>query len=270
MLVTLRQLLPIITALIATAPAQAARSDWALAPQSQLRLLLEGTGTDAAGTLRGGVEIVLDPGWYTYWRTPGEAGVPPRFDFSGSGNIGDVEVFYPAPVRHDDGTSVSLIYPDEVVFPLTITPADPTRPVTLRVGATFGVCRDVCIPAQASAEVESRASADALTHQRLARYLQRVPQPAMPGRFDVEAVQARGDVLTIAVRMPDSVSGDLFFEPPEGWYVGQPTFVSRAAGVSRYRLSLAGKPPKAALGGQILRFVAVAGGEAIQKDVTVP
>ena len=64
------------------------------ADESQLRLLLT---ADAAGQIGGGIEIALEPGWYTYWRNPGEAGVPPVFDFSGSENVASVDVMYPAP-----------------------------------------------------------------------------------------------------------------------------------------------------------------------------
>ena len=83
-------------ALAAPAQALAARSDWAAADQAQLRLLLSHA---AAGPIEGGIEISLEPGWYTYWRTPGDAGVPPVFDFGGSRNVASVEVLYPAPER---------------------------------------------------------------------------------------------------------------------------------------------------------------------------
>jgi len=259
----------VVICLAAPAAALAARSDWVAAEQSQLRLLVGGEA--AHGRLRAGVEIVLEPGWYTYWRNPGEAGVPPRFDFSGSTNVAAVEVLYPAPERYDDGVSVSLIYRDEVVFPLLVTPAAPGSPVRLELDAEFGVCREVCIPTGAGAAVDVPASPDPdpLAEARVKRYEARLPQPPEPGRFDVESVTVAGDALDIAVRMPESGYADLFAEPPAGWYVGQPTFVAREGEVSRYRLPLAGKPPDAPIAGQTFRFVAVAGGEAIEEVVAV-
>src|SRR5262249_55536824 len=122
--------------------AAAAHSEWSQADQAQLRLLLAGPAVDR---IAGGVEITMTPGWHTYWRTPGETGVRPAFDFSGSDNVAAVEVFYPVPERLDDGTGVSLVYTDEVVFPLAVTPVEPERPVTLRLQASFGVCSEVCI-----------------------------------------------------------------------------------------------------------------------------
>ena len=246
----------------------AARSEWSPADRAQMRLLLS---PPKDGRITGGVELLLEPGWHTYWRNPGESGVPPVFDFSGSENVADIEVLYPAPNRHDDGASVSLVYRDEVVFPLLITPQASDRAVTLRVKAAFGVCSEVCIPTGASAEVELQvdAAADPLAGARLARFLPYVPKAPEPGHFDIEHVVAEADALVIDVRMPESSYSDLFVDPPTGWYVAQPVFVSRSAGVSRYRLSLSGHPAGAAIGGQTFRFVAAAGGEAIEESVVI-
>jgi DsbC/DsbD-like thiol-disulfide interchange protein len=259
----------ILIAVSVSGPAFAARSDWAPADDAQMRLLLT---PGANGRIDGGVELVLEPGWYTYWRNPGEAGVPPIFDFSRSDNVANVEVRYPAPVRKDEDGAVSLVYQDEVVFPLSITPRKPDAPITLRADVKFGVCSEICVPTSSMAEVmlSPGADEDALSTARLRGYEERVPKPPEPGRFDLETVSTDGDALTIGVRMPDSSYSDLFAEPPEGWFIGQPEFVDRTNGVSRYRLSLAGRPRDAQIRGQEFRFVAVAGGEAIEKAVSIP
>jgi DsbC/DsbD-like thiol-disulfide interchange protein len=248
--------------------AHAVRSDWAIADAAKMRVLLAGPRDDG---IVGGIEFALEPGWYTYWKNPGEAGVPPTFDFSGSQNVADVVVLYPAPERYDDGTSVSLIYRDEVVFPLAVTPERPGEPVTLNVEAALGVCSRVCIPTRASAAAKLPPAAphDALSEALLERFLARVPKPAEPGRFEVESVTVAGEALLIDVRMPDSAYSDLFADPPEGWYIGQPALVSRSDGVSRYRLSLAGRPRDGVVRGKTFRFVAVAGGEAIEEAIEI-
>ena len=258
----------LLLSLAVPAEALAARSAWSPAAQSQLRLLL---AAPEAGRIDGGIEIVLDPGWYTYWRSPGEAGVPPVFDFSGSENVADVQVLYPAPERYDDGFSISLIYRDEVVFPLVVTPVDATRAVTLNLAARYGVCRDVCIPTEAAATLTQPPSPppDPLADARLQSFSARVPRPPEPGRFDVEEVAVESEALLIDVRLPDSSYLDLFVEAPSGWYLGQPSFVSRADGVSRYRLDVAGRPQDEELVGQHFRFLAVAGGEAIEEEIEI-
>jgi DsbC/DsbD-like thiol-disulfide interchange protein len=180
-------------------------------------------------------------------------------------------VLYPAPERYDDGASVSLIYRDEVVFPLLVEPADPGKPVTLNVEMTFGVCAEICIPtrASASATLPPHAPHDALSEALVKRFMDRLPKPAEPGRFAIQSVVPTDDALEIDVLLPESGYLDLFADPPEGWYIGQPAFVSRDGGVSRYRLSLAGKPKDETVEGKIFQFVAVAGGEAIAQEVEI-
>jgi len=259
----------ILIGIAVPAAALAAHSEWSPAAEARLRLLLV---AKEEGRIDGGVEIQLEPGWYTYWRNPGEAGVPPVFDFSGSDNVENVEVHFPAPVRYDDGVSVSLIYRDEVVFPLSVIPIDASAPMTLRLSAQFGVCSTICIPTSATAEVTlgPEAASDPLANTRLREFERRIPKAPEPGRLDIESVEIDGEALLIGVRMPDSSYSDLFAEPPAGWYIGQPSFVERVGGVSRFRLSLAGKPRDAQIAGQQFRFVAVAGGEAIEESVDIP
>jgi DsbC/DsbD-like thiol-disulfide interchange protein len=265
----MRILLELLIGFGFSAAAIAAQSEWVSADRSRVRLLV---GEPAASKgIEGGVEVMLEPGWHTYWRNPGETGIPPIFDFSASENVADIEVFYPAPERYDDGSSVSLIYRDEVVFPLTIVPRDAEEPVVLRAELQFGVCKEVCIPTRASAELTlpQSSSPDPLAEARLERFRSRLPGPPEAGTFDIESVVAEDDALVVDVRMPDSTYSDLFVDPPNGWYIGQPELVSRNAGVSRYRLSLAGQPGDETLEGEIFRFVAVAGGKAIEEAVPI-
>lgn len=270
----MRWLLPTIAALMFAAPATwppaalAASSEWAVDSQSHLRLLLT-PGDD--GQLAGGVEVALEPGWHTYWRVPGEAGIPPQFDFSGSENVASVEVHYPVPQRYDDGTSLSLVYLDHVVFPLTVIPVDRTRPVRLRLDALYGVCEDVCIPARAEASVTLAPGAadDPLARVAIGEAWRRVPGPAIPGRLDVDDVALADNGLDIDVTVPPDGPVDLFAEGPPDWYLGQPELVSRDGRTARFRLSLAGKPASAEPHGLTFRFVAVAGGDAIEEEVTL-
>jgi DsbC/DsbD-like thiol-disulfide interchange protein len=255
-------------ALAALAPAQSAQSDWAVDLQSRLRLLLV-PGED--GELAGGVEIALEPGWHTYWRAPGEAGIPPQLDFSGSENVASLEVHYPVPERYDDGASLSLVYFDQVVFPLSVVPADPARPVRLRLNALYGVCEVVCIPARAEASVMLAPGApdDPLARVTIREARRSVPGPPIAGRLAVEQIRLAGEALEIAVTVPPEGPVDLFAEGPADWYLGQPKLVSRDASTARFRLSLAGMPADSRPQGRTFRFVAVAGGEAVAQEVSL-
>ncbi|SLN62983.1 hypothetical protein PSA7680_03324 [Pseudoruegeria aquimaris] len=93
-----------------------------------------------------GIRLRLAPGWKTYWRAPGDAGIPPRLTLGASQNIAGIATHWPRPeVTHQNGMRV-IGYTGEVVFPLRLTPRDPNAPITLRGRLEIGVCEDVCLP----------------------------------------------------------------------------------------------------------------------------
>src|ERR1700743_246468 len=122
-------------------------TDWAPAAKSQTRLIA--SGGDLAG-----FEIALSPGAITYWRDPGDAGLPPTLDFSGSDNVASVEPEFPAPrrIKEADGDE-AFGYDGGVLLPLRVKPRDPTKPATLKLNADFAVCEKVCLPAKAHLEL---------------------------------------------------------------------------------------------------------------------
>src|SRR5215468_479766 len=154
-MVPLRAALGFAATLLATSLALEARaqdaSPWQKDGHSAVRLL---AGSRSGAVLLGGVAFQLQPGWKTYWRTPGDSGVPPRFDFSKSDNVEAVTVLWPAPQKFDDGAGgVSLGYHDQVVLPLRIVPKNADKPVTLRAAINYAVCEKICIPVEANAEL---------------------------------------------------------------------------------------------------------------------
>ncbi|MFH5775804.1 protein-disulfide reductase DsbD domain-containing protein [Paracoccus broussonetiae] len=96
------------------------------------------------------LRIELEPGWKTYWRSPGDAGVPPQFDWTGSQNLGEVEMHWPRPETIESGGERTFGYHDSLVLPIEIAPQDPARPVELRAVVDFGICDQICVPAQVS------------------------------------------------------------------------------------------------------------------------
>src|SRR3954451_3349456 len=105
---------------IATETSAQDASPWLKDGHSAVRLL---AGSRSGAVLLGGIAFQLQSGWKTYWRTPGDSGVPPRFDFSKSDNVEAVTVLWPAPVKFDDGAGgYSFGYRDQIVMPLRIVP----------------------------------------------------------------------------------------------------------------------------------------------------
>jgi DsbC/DsbD-like thiol-disulfide interchange protein len=108
--------------------------------------VLRGWQTRDLGQMAG-LHLQLAPGWKTYWRAPGDAGIPPAFDWSGSDNIKSVRVYWPSPHVFTLNGLTTIGYSGDVVLPIEITPRDPTQPVRLRGGVELGVCSDICVPA---------------------------------------------------------------------------------------------------------------------------
>ncbi len=102
----------------------------------------------ADGRHLAGLRISLDEGWKTYWRAPGEAGIPPQFDWSGSENVGAVSVHWPVPEIITSNGVTTLGYAREVILPIEVTPADPAADIAVEAGLSFGICEDVCMPLQ--------------------------------------------------------------------------------------------------------------------------
>lgn len=167
----------VLAALLAAgaAPSRAAdASPWVSDLHSSLRLIAGGKDGDDA--LRAGIEIKVAPGWHTYWRYPGDSGVPPRFTFPGSDNVGAVKVSYPAPHTITDETGTTIGYNDNVVFPLRVVPRQKGKPVTLRLHVDYAVCEKMCVPVEAKTEL-TLPGGNAETAAALVSAQARVPKP---------------------------------------------------------------------------------------------
>src|SRR3954467_15692613 len=153
-------------------------SPWQQDSHSAVRLM---AGSRSGAVLLGGVAFKLQPGWHTYWRNPGDSGVPPRFDFTKSETIEAVTVLWPAPTKFADGAGgVSLGYQNQVVLPLRIVARNADKPVTLRADINYAVCEKLCIPVEASTEL-TFASVASTEDSALFAALDTVPKPAAIG-----------------------------------------------------------------------------------------
>jgi DsbC/DsbD-like thiol-disulfide interchange protein len=122
------------------------------APPAEVRLI---EGWQAAdGSHVAAVEIRLAPGWHTYWRMPGEAGMAPVLDWSRSTNLASVRHEWPRPIVFENYGMQTIGYSGELVLPVVLTPVRPGEPVAAALDLVFGVCEEVCVPSEARLEVE--------------------------------------------------------------------------------------------------------------------
>lgn len=102
--------------------------------------------TQADGTRVAGLRLQLAPGWKTYWRSPGDAGIPPQFDWSGSRNLYSVGINWPAPEIFLTAGMQTVGYTGDVVLPITLAPRSAGTPIEVSATLDIGVCSDICIP----------------------------------------------------------------------------------------------------------------------------
>src|SRR6202000_592950 len=221
-------------------------SPWQKGTHSALRLL---AGSHSGPVLLGGIAVQLARGWKTYWRAAGDSGVPPRFDFSKSGNVEAVTVLWPAPTKFDDGAGgFSLGYPDQVWWPLRIVPKPNDKPVTLRANINYAVCEKICIPVEASTEL-TFASVASTEDSVLFAALDTVPKPASvgdPNPLTIRDVKRDGkSTVLVDVLSPDARTVNLFVEgPTPDWGLPVPKLVEHSPpGVKRFSFQLDGVPP---------------------------
>ena len=173
-------------------------------------------------------------GWHTYWRYPGDAGVPPQFNFAGSRNVKQVDVLWPAPERMVDSGGTSIGYSAGIIFPLRVVPQEAGKPVALRLRLQYAICEKLCVPAEGRGELtlaSGRASQDAALTAAEGRVPKRLS--AGRGRRPVDPLGAararrrRKDARVVDVAGPAGV--DLFVEgPTQQWALPVPTPIAGA------------------------------------------
>lgn len=246
-------------------------SAWVKDDHSALRLL---AGSRTGSVLMGGIEIQLQPGWKTYWRTPGDSGVPPRFDFSKSVNVESVTALYPAPRKFDDGAGgVSYGYNKQIVFPLRIVPKNPNEPVQLRASISYAVCEKLCLPVEAEAELAFTSSASALDSV-VAAALNKVPKPvgtAEATPIALKSFRRVGDRVIVDVAAQYTNGLELYAEGPTAdWALPVPKRIAAdERDIIRFEFQLDGLPPNTKPEGALLKLTVVGADGAFEYNVRV-
>ena len=128
-------------------PAFAGATLWQeIAPGVKLRLITSDKFVD--GHSLGGIEIEMPETTNTYWRIPGETGIPTEFAFTASNGIADPTVHWPFPEIDRSRGYMDYAYYGNVVLPFEFAAGEGTGAV-LDVNVTLGVCSDICVPATA-------------------------------------------------------------------------------------------------------------------------
>lgn len=237
-LVAISSALPLLAAM----PAEAAATGWTDVTGGRVRLIAAG---ERDGAYDAGIEFELEPGWHIYWRFPGESGVPTEADFQASANLAAAELLFPAPERYYDGYSTAIVYHDHVVLPVSASARNREEPVELRANVRFGICREICVPAQAdlALTLSPRAATETAFRARLDAAREALPEPQGKHAPRVASVEgpAGGGTLRIEVELSGpGAPFDLFAEGAPGSFIEVPRLVESSDRSAIFELSTDG------------------------------
>lgn len=212
----------VIFACAAGSPAMAASSNWADSEGGRVRLVTTGL-PDADGNFQGILDIELKPGWKTYWRDPGDSGVPPQLDISASTNVAGAEMSFPAPRRHDDGYGQWAGYSHPVSLPITFKAPAPGQKTVVAADIFLGVCETICIPLQAKLTVDPAVDADNEDDAKAVKAAL-AALPAKPSAaFGVKPLTGDHETLIVEASVPGKPeAADFFIAGGDNYMFGAP------------------------------------------------
>ena len=122
-------------------------------PQVKASLLAHAPQGIAAGqTLWLGLQLQHQPHWHTYWRNPGDSGLPTELTWQLPAGVKALPLIWPAPKTIPIGPMANFGYEDTVllVTPLQIDkgfkPSASLSTLDIQLHANWLVCKQECIP----------------------------------------------------------------------------------------------------------------------------
>ncbi|MCL6706211.1 hypothetical protein M8R20_04275 [Pseudomonas sp. R2.Fl] len=245
----------------------AASSDWALNEGGRMRLIV--TAGDEPGHYEGALQIEPKPGWITYWREPGDSGIPPEVKIKG-GKVAVTGMEFPAPKRIDNGSLRDIGYDGPVTMPFRLEGPPDSAGTRLKAHVFIGICQNICIPFQADLSLKLPAASEPLDAIVIAKAREQLPEkPSKDFKVEAASRSAGNDVLTITLALPSPME-----EPPQVFVTGPTGTVYmdyEAAKKEKGRLTLtmpiSRLPEKGDPEGRTWRLLAVAGKRAMESPL---
>ncbi len=217
--------------LFSAKPSAAVEIPWVSSAEMQAKLLSATDSVPSDGIISAAIQTRLAPGWHSYWRSPGESGLPPRFTLlEGAENIESATLFFPPPKRFNELGLTTFGYDGDVSYPLDITVKDPAKPATIRARLDTMACKDICIPISLPLELKLEAGESKTSPQaRLVDFARaKLPQKDHP-HVKIENVVVTKDAVVISAFSKNGFDhADLFIEIGEFTLQEKPDFSNAA------------------------------------------
>ncbi|MEM9358648.1 MAG: protein-disulfide reductase DsbD domain-containing protein [Pseudomonadota bacterium] len=263
------------------ASAMQTATKWSVGHKSQTRLIVGSMpGDQGQPVYYAGLEIKMEPGWKTYWRQPGDdGGIPPYFNWSKSVNLKDTKVLFPTPKRFSEATGESIGYKKHVVLPVAVQAMNASSKLGLAVQFEYGVCREICIPAQAKLALEVDLKSLRQMPPQLARAIASVPvsasetKPGLPQLLDVAATyDGPSPMLKFRAAFPGDGSGaDLFVDAGRRVYLPMTKKAGQTSGSEQvFEIDLSKGVQIGELKGKAITVTMISNAGSIDVEYTLP
>jgi DsbC/DsbD-like thiol-disulfide interchange protein len=255
-----------ITGIAAAGAALAAvtsSSPWAASNSSKARLVSGTVELDGKPDLIAGVQLRMNSGWKTYWKNPGDSGVPPSFDWTGSKNLKQAELLYPAPHSFADANGTAIGYDDEVVFPVRLTPEREGEAIELKLALSYGLCKDLCVPNDVSLDLVISPEIGKGDAALIESFLARVPKPGKQGLLpELTGVEAKlnakpPELFVDAVFPPGATGTELFIDAGDVFIPASKPLGPLDGGKQRFAITFATPSEASAVKGKSLAMTLV-------------
>ncbi len=209
----------------------AAAGPWWSTDHGAVRLIAESNAVGSGTKLRLGLHFKMKPGWKIYWRSPGDAGFPPRPSWKGSQNLADIKLDWPAPTRFSVLGLETLGYKKEVVLPLTVQPFEPGKAVNIKATVPYLTCEEICVPYEAKLTLALPSGPESSSAEGflINKFISAVPKKVTGTNGVISSVSVIGPAGKQTLRVAAAVSekSELLIEGPRGFRFSKAKLVTR-------------------------------------------
>lgn len=251
----------------ATIDASAAVSSWVASEGGRMRIAALADGGDRITAI---IEIDPAPGWRTYWRDPGDAGLPPEIDLSGARNLKLLKISYPTPEIGKDEAGRFLGYHAPVSLVLEFEKPDPAQTSELNAKVLVGLCKDICMPFQSDFRLSlgdiGRPQADEFMKIQMAK----AELPEAPSlAFDIIDAKLSADksFLEATLKTPGDAMPEIAIAPSRGVLLGGKPELIRKDGRIHIRYPVRRLP--SSLKGATVTLLVKAAGRSIESTLAI-
>ena len=202
-----------------TGPVTAAMTAWAESEGGRVRIVA--LPPDADGKISAALQIEPAPGWITYWREPGDSGIPPQISIMPGGNVTLAGIAYPVPKHIEAGSLRDFGYEGPVTFPLDLTLTSGDAEPRFDAQVFIGLCKNICIPFQADFSLTLPKAAQSAAQEAIILETARASLPEVPGAdFAVtgSSLAADHETLHLSLTLPEgSEAPEIIVTGPAGY-----------------------------------------------------